>query len=149
MCSLTKEKPLTILKQLTCDKSKPMEGDDVTLICRFSRKPKIIEVYKDGKPIDIDQNLNDLDATFTINLSKTKPNDKGKYTVIGDGVETSYTLRLTPNPIQFVKQLKWNKESPYEEETVQATLTLNRIPDKPLQWFKGTFTYIYIYIYIH
>lgn len=132
-----KEKPLTILKQLTADKDKPMEGDDIILSCQFSHKPKKIEVYKDGKPIDVEQNLNDLDATFTINLPKTKLNDKGKYTVIGDGVETSYTLRLTPNPIKFIKQLKWDKESPYESDTVQATFTINRLPDKPLQWFKG------------
>ncbi|CAF4166926.1 unnamed protein product, partial [Rotaria sp. Silwood2] len=133
-----KEKPLTILKPLTSDKDKPMEGDDVKLSCQFSRKPKTIEVYKDGKPIDVEQELNDLDATFKINLPKTKANDKGKYTVIADGVDTSYTLRLTPNPIKFVKQLKWDKESPYEGETVQATFTLNRIPDKPIQWFKVT-----------
>jgi hypothetical protein len=135
-----KEKPLTVLKPLTADKDKPMEGDDVTLTCQFSRKPKKIEVYKDGKPLELDQELNDLDTTFKIHLPKTKTNDKGKYSVIGDGVETSYTLRLTPNPIKFVKQLKWDKESPYEQETVQATFTLNRIPDKPIQWFKGTFT---------
>jgi hypothetical protein len=132
-----KEKPLTLLKPLTANKDKPIEGDDVILSCQFSRKPKKIEVYKDGKPVELDQNLNDLDSIFTINLPKTKLNDKGKYTVIGDGIETSYTLRLTPNPVQFIKQLKWDKESPYEGETVQATLTLNRIPDKPLQWFKG------------
>ncbi|CAF4580073.1 unnamed protein product, partial [Rotaria sp. Silwood1] len=135
-----KEKPLSILKPLTSDKDKPMEGDDVTLSCQFSRKPKTIEVYKDGKPIDAEQKLNDVDATFKINLPKTKPNDKGKYTVTADGVETSYTLRLTPNPIKFVKQLKWDKESPYEGETVQATFTLSRIPDKPMQWFKGKIT---------
>ncbi|CAF4859421.1 unnamed protein product, partial [Rotaria sp. Silwood1] len=136
-----KEKPLSILKPLTSDKDKPMEGDDVTLSCQFSRKPKTIEVYKDGKPIDAEQKLNDVDATFKINLPKTKPNDKGKYTVTADGVETSYTLRLTPNPIKFVKQLKWDKESPYEGETVQATFTLSRIPDKPMQWFKGKFIF--------
>ncbi|CAF1031742.1 unnamed protein product [Rotaria sordida] len=135
-----KEKPLTILKPLTSDKDKPMEGDDVTLSCQFSRKPKTIEVYKDGKPIDVEQELNDIDATFKIKLPKTKPNDKGKYTVIGDGVETSYTLRLTPNPIKFVKPLKWDKESPHEGETVQATFTLNRLPDKPIQWLKGKVT---------
>jgi hypothetical protein len=132
-----KEKPLTLLKPLTSNKDKPIEGDDIILSCQLSRKPKKIEVYKDGKPIEIDQKLNDLDSTFTINLPKTKLNDKGKYTVIGDGVETSYTLRLTPNPIQFVKQLKWDKESPYQGDTVQATFTLNRIPDTPIQWFKG------------
>ncbi|UJR34155.1 hypothetical protein I4U23_021562, partial [Adineta vaga] len=132
-----KEKPLTILKPLTADKDKPIEGDDVTLSCQFSRKPKTIEVYKDGKAIELDQELKDVDATFTIRLPKTKPNDKGKYTVIGDNVETSYTLRLTPNPIKFTKQLKWDKESPYEEETVQATFTLSRLPDKPIQWYKG------------
>ena len=132
-----KEKPLTILKQLTSDKDKPIEGDDVTLSCQFSRKPKKIEVYKDGKSVDLDQQLNDTDATFTIRLPKTKLNDKGKYTVSGDGVETSYTLRLTPNPITFIKQLKWDKDSPYEGDTVQATFTLNRLPDKPIQWYKG------------
>lgn len=144
-----KEKPLTILKPLTADKDKLMEGDDVTLSCQFSRKPKTIEVYKDGKPISVDQELNDADATFKINLPKTKPNDKGKYTVIGDGVETSYTLRLTPNPIKFVKQLKWDKESPYEGDTVQATFTLNRIPDKPIQWFKGKLSKIYFTLVLH
>ena len=132
-----KEKPLTLLKPLTADKDKPVEGDDVLLSCQFSRPPKAIEVYKDGKPSELDQKLNDLDATFTIKLPKTKLNDKGKYTVIGDGVETSYTLRLAPNPVKFVKQLKWDKETPYEGETVQATFTINRMPDKPIQWFKG------------
>ncbi|CAF0817324.1 unnamed protein product [Adineta steineri] len=132
-----KEKPLTILKPLNSDKDKPIEGDDVTLSCQFSRKPKQIEVYKDGKIVELDQQLNDIDATFTIRLPKTKPTDKGKYTVTGDGVETSYTLRLAPNPIKFLKQLKWDKESPYENETVQATFTLSRLPDKPMQWYKG------------
>ncbi|CAF3800634.1 unnamed protein product, partial [Rotaria magnacalcarata] len=132
-----KEKSLAILKPLTADKDKPVQGDDVTLSCQFSKKPKTIEVYKDGKQMDFDQELNDLNATFKINLPKTKPNDKGKYTVIADGVETSYTLRLTPNPIKFLKQLKWDKESPYEGDTVQATFTLSRIPDKTIQWFKG------------
>ena len=132
-----KEKPLTLLKPLTADKDKPVEGDDVILSCQFSRKPKKIEVYKDGKLVELDQNLNDIDATFTIKLPKTKLDDKGKYTVKGDDVETSYTLRLTPNPVKFTKQLKWDKDSPYEGETVQATLTLNRIPDRPIQWFKG------------
>ena len=132
-----KEKPLTIVKQLASDKDKPMEGDDVILSCQFSRKPKTIEIYKDGKSIEIDKELDELNFTFKLNLPKTKPNDKGKYTVIADGVETSYTLRLTPNPIKFVKPLKWDKESPYEGETVQATFTLNRVPDQPIQWFKG------------
>lgn len=135
-----KEKPLTLLKPLNADKDKPIEGDDVILSCQFSRKPKKIEVIKDGKPIDVEQNLNDLDATFTINLPKTKLNDKGKYIVMADDVETSYTLRLTPNPVKFVKQLKWDKESPYEGDTVQASFTLNRLPDKPIQWFKGKVT---------
>ena len=135
-----KEKPLTVLKALTADKEKPVEGDDVTLSCQFSRAPKAIEIYKDGKVVDIEHELNPADATFTIRLPKTKPTDKGKYTVIADGVETSYTLRLTPNPVQFLKQLKWDKESPFQGDTVQATFTLNRLPDKPLQWFKGMST---------
>ena len=132
-----KEKPLTLLKPLTADKDKPVEGDDVVLSCQFSRKPKTIEVYKDGKPVDLDQKLDERDATFAINIPKTKLSDKGKYTVVGDGVETSYTLRLTPNPVTFTKQLKWDKDSPYEGETVQATFTINRVPDQPIAWFKG------------
>ena len=132
-----KEKPLILLKPLTSNKDKPIEGDDIILSCQFSRIPKHIEVFKDGKPIELDQNLNDIDSTFIIKLPKTKLTDKGKYTVIGDDIETSYTLRLTPNPITFIKQLKWTKDSPYEGETIQATFTLNRLPDQPIQWFKG------------
>ena len=132
-----KEKPLTILQPLTANKDKPMEGDDLLLSCQFSRKPKTIELFKDGKPVDLERELNELNATFTIRLPKCQSSDKGKYTVIADGVETSYTLRLAPNPIKFVKPLKWDKESPYEGETVQATFTLSRLPDKPIQWFKG------------
>ena len=132
-----KEKPLTILKPLTANKDKPMEGDDLLLSCQFSRKPKTLELFKDGKPVDVERELNDANATFTIRLPKCQSSDKGKYTVIADGVETSYTLRLAPNPIKFVKPLKWDNESPYEGETVQATFTLSRLPDKPIQWLKG------------
>ncbi|CAF4428127.1 unnamed protein product, partial [Didymodactylos carnosus] len=123
-----KEKPLQILKPLTSNKDKPLEGEDVELSCQFSKKPKRIEVYKDGKklPNDVETKLDDDNFTFKIYLPKTKPTDKGKYTVNADDVDTSYTLRLTPDPIRFIQPLKFDKEPAYEGDMVTATFTLNR-----------------------
>ncbi|CAF1379032.1 unnamed protein product, partial [Didymodactylos carnosus] len=136
-----KEKTLQILKPLTSNIDKPLEGEDVELSCQFSKKPKQIEIYKDGKkllPRDLENKLNDNDFTFTIYLPKTKPTDKGKYTVNADGIDTSYTLRLTSDPIRFVEALKFDKEPAYEGDTVKATFTVNKVPSKPPQWLKGT-----------